>query len=474
MGCPTLSADVCEDRRSDWYQLITSPAQLQDIAGSVSFEPPSHGPGHFELYEQDFERARAELQLDAFRLSLEWSRLFPNPTDGAEGYDALRALADPAALQRYHAMFAALKARGMKPLVTLNHYTLPLWLHDGVACHQNPSTCTNRGWVDATRAVREIAKYAGFAAQEFGAEVDLWATQNEPFAVVLPGYLFPSPERVNPPGLSFRFADAKTVMMAMIEAHARMYDAVKAGDGDDADGDGQAASVGLVYSTVPMRPKDPDKPTDVRAATNVFYLYNTVFLDGVAKGDVDPTLSGQSTHRDDLAGRMDWLGVNYYTPLTITGTDSPSFPTLSPLTNFDPTALMQSAYSDDPKGLHEMVLHVKERYGLPVYVTENGVAVDDQADSAHKAPSWIVRHLTWLRQAQLDGADVRGYFYWTLFDNYEWNHGMSVKMGLYGVDPTDATKARTARPAVGTYAEIIRANAVPETLKTQYPAPPLP
>ncbi len=462
MGCPSVAAADCEDRASDWYQFITHPSDFQAVASSTKFHPPTMGPGHWELWEQDFDRARDDLGLKAFRMSIEWSRIFPTATDSAEGYDALKALADPKALEKYHAMFKGLKARGMKPLVTLNHYSLPTWIHDAVACHRDLSTCTAKGWLDRQRTVKEIAKYAGFVAKEFGAEVDLWATENEPFAVVLPGYIFPSTERVNPPALSYKFAEAKTVMVAMIEAHARMYDAIKAND--------DVAEVGLVYATVPMRPKDPNKALDRKATENVFYLYNTAFLDAVVKGDLDENLSGKAVHRDDLAGRMDWVGVNYYTPITITGTETASFPALSPLTNFDPFALMGATWVDEPKGIYDVTMHVKDRYGKPIIITENGTAVTG-LDTESKAPSFITRHLTWLERAIRDGADVRGYFYWTLMDNYEWNHGMDIRMGLYAVDPMDSSKARMKRPAVDAYKSIIEANGVPKALAEKYPAP---
>jgi beta-glucosidase/6-phospho-beta-glucosidase/beta-galactosidase len=470
LGCPSLPADQCEDRGSDWYQLITDPTDYADLRNEVKFEAPSHGPGHWELWEKDFDLARDELSLTALRTSIEWSRIFPTSTENAEGFDALKALADARALAKYHAMFQGLKARGMRPLVTLNHYTLPSWIHDGASCHKDLTGCSLRGWLDAAKTQKEIAKYAGFVAREFGGEVDLWATENEPFAVVLPGYLFPSADRVNPPGLSYRYDEAKRVLVALIEAHAMMYDAVKANDTADADGDGKPAEVGLVYATVPMRPKDPARVLDNKAAENLFYLYNTVFLDGVAKGDLDASLSGHATHRDDLAGRMDWIGANYYTPLTVTGTETATFPLLSPLTNFDPVALTEGpVYIDDPHGLYEVLMQLQQRYALPVLVTENGTAVDDATDSANKAPSWIVRHVTWLNRARRDGADVRGYFYWTLMDNYEWNHGMDVRMGLYAVDPLDASKARVKRPAVDTYARVVRQSGVPGDLAAKYP-----
>lgn len=465
-GCPTKPAAECEDQRSDWYQMVTSPTELDDLKATVTFEPLSHGPGFWELYEQDFDRAKNELGLGAIRMSIEWSRIFPDATDGLEGAD-LAAAANATAVAAYHAQFQALKARGLTPLVTLNHYTLPVWIHDGVACHKDLSTCANKGWLDKERLHREIVKYAGFVAKEFGGEVDLWATLNEPFAVVLPGYLLPSADRVNPPALSLHFDEAKAVMVAMIEAHAKMYDAVKANDTQDLDGDGVAAQVGLVYPLSPAKPKDPASRVDQRAAENVFYLYNTAFLDGVIKGLVDGDLDGKpdtAEPRPELVGRMDYLGLNYYTRVTVKGLGSAAFPTLSPLTTFDPTDV--SPWEDYPQGIYDMEKYATEHYGLPVYITETGA---DGAMDSEKVASWLVRTSEWTKRALKEGVDVRGSFVWTLTDNYEWNHGMDMKLGLYAVDPADPAKARTARSAVQAYRAITEARDVPADLLQKYP-----
>lgn len=465
-GCPTIPAAQCVDTRSDWYQWVTSKDELQDLKDLITFEPLGNAPGFWELYAQDFDRAKKDMGLNSLRVSIEWSRIFPNPTDGLEGAQ-LDAAADATNVAAYHAQLAALKARGLTPLVTLHHYTLPIWIHDGVACHKDLSTCTARGWLDRERVVREITKYAGFVAREFGGEVDLWATQNEPFAVVLPGYLLPSIDRVNPPGLTLKVVEAKAVMTAMIEAHARMYDAVKANDLVDADKDGTAATVGLVYSMTPTKGKDPNSRVDTRAAENVFYLYNTAFLDGVAKGLVDADLDGKpDTAEPDplLAGRMDYLGINFYTRITVKGVGSPSFPTLSPLTTFDPTAL--ELWEDYPKGIYDIEMHVKDRYGIPMIVTETGT---DAAPGEVRVESWLVRHLEWTKRAIKAGADVRGFFYWSLMDNYEWNHGMDMKFGLYAV-ANDAAKTRTARSAVATYADIVKRRDVSAELLKKFPA----
>jgi beta-glucosidase len=113
-----------------------------------------------------------------------------------------------------------------------------------------------------------------------------------------------------------------------------------------------------------------------------------------------------------------------------------------------------------------MELHVKDRYGLPMIVTETGT---DAAPGAERVESWLVRHLEWTKRAIRDGADVRGFYYWSLMDNYEWNHGMGMRFGLYAVG-TDAARTRTARSAVATYKDITRRRDVSPELLRRFPA----
>jgi beta-galactosidase len=463
MGCPTVAAAECEDRHSDWYDYITKPELVSAPSLYIAGDPPSTGPGFYELYEQDLDRAAHELHNNSLRISIEWSRLFPTATDGVEGHDALKAIASPQALAYYHALLAAMKARGLKPLVTLNHYTLPSWIHDAAGCHADIDTCTNRGWVDGARIIPEIAKYAGFVATEFGDDIDLYATLNEPLtAVVLVGYLFQTEARTNPPAVFFRTAEAKAAYKNMIFAHARMYDAVKAADHGDADGDGSAARVGIVYNLQAVKPYWEGDAQDQRGADNMSYVMNQMFLDGVAKGDFDENMDGHPVHRDDLAGRLDYLGINYYAQTIVEGTPTSLFPEVSPLITFN---LISLDYDYDyPKGVYDMIMFGK-RYGVPMLVTETGVS-EDQPD---KIASWLVRTMSWVQRAIDEGADVEGYYVWTLMDNYEWNHGMSFKMGLYAVDKSDPHKTRTARSGVAAYGRIAAAGEIPADLQKQYP-----
>ncbi|MBS1117954.1 MAG: putative glycoside hydrolase family protein [Deltaproteobacteria bacterium] len=466
MGCPTLPASQCVDANSDWYQFVTSPDTIAlSHTHLVGEDPAVVGPGHWELYEHDFDLAQADGHT-VFRMSLEWSRIFPTSTVGIEGFDPLHAIANPDALAHYHAVFAALRARGLEPYVTLNHYSLPSWIHDGLGCTLDFDHCTARGWADPATIVPEIAKYAGFVAREFGGEVDLWATENEPFAIVLPGYVMPSETRSNPPAQNLLPAAAKIVFNALIDAHARMYDAIHAADTVDASGHGVAANVGLVYAMAPVAPQDPSNPKDVKAAENVFYLWNMAFLNAVVGGVLDANLDGNGVPRADLANRMDHLGINYYVRPTIQGTDGPVLPDLSPLTTFNPFTLTQDQVY--PRGMYELVMFVHEQFDLPMFITENdGQAIPRGDVDAEQGA--LVETLQWLARAANEGADVRGYMYWSLIDNYEWNHGTTLPFGLYQVDPHDPQKTRVPRPTAQLLARIAKGHAIAGDLVGRYP-----
>jgi len=463
MGCPTIAKSECEFP-SDWSDYVTRPELVNQKGLYLSGDPLSSGPGFYELYKTDIGLLANELHNNSLRLSIEWGRLFPKATDGIEGYEDLKKAADPKALAFYHNVFGELKKRGIKPLATVIHYVLPAWIHDAYGCHVNFAGCKARGWLDHDRILRESAKYAGFLGREFGAEVDDWATENEPFtAVIIAGYLFQTEQRTHPPAVVLEMEAARSVLVAEIEGHARMYDALKAADTIDADGDGTAARVGTVYNVQAVAPTDPTSELDVQGAKNFDYLINRVFLNATVKGDLDANLDGHPIHRADLAGRMDFLGINYYARNIVPGSTKSFLPQLSPLMTFN--VLTMEYDWNYPRGLYEVLASVKD-YGVPLMVTETGV--EDSADSG-AAAAWVVQTLTWVKRAIADGIPVEGYYYWTLMDNYEWNHGMNVKMGLYAVDPKDSSKTRRPRSAVPTYGRIAAASAIPDDLAQRYP-----
>jgi beta-galactosidase len=472
MGCPTLPSDDCVDKRSDWYAFTTDAQLVMDEDVHLSGHDPARvSPGFWELFPEDIRRAKQELHHDAFRFSIEWSRIFPNATDDADTPEEVAALADPRAVKKYHQILAELKKHGMRPLVTLYHYALPIWIHDPVKCHTDFDSCTERGWVDRERTIREIQKYTAFCAREFGAEIDWWATLNEPLQNMLFGYVQPSAQRSHPPALSLNTDAARIVFNALIDAHARMYDALKQHDTVDADGDGDTSFVGVVYPLTPIVAENPGSLFDGPARDNIDYLWNRAFLNAVTLGKYDPKLDRTIEQREDLAGRMDYVGINYYFSIQVKdffgGISVPIISALSPLFTADPGSFKE--IPNDPDELAGLIHWVNDELGVPAIITENGVPdPDDNGTTAR----FLVQNLAAVQRAIAEGADVRGYFYWTLMDNYEWNHGMGVRMGLYAVEASDPTKRRVARRAVPVFAEIARHKLLSFEMLSKYGAGP--
>lgn len=447
-GCPTLPAEECEDRASDWYAYVTDPRTINDRRLHVTGEPLSAGPGMWETFEADADLMQAD-HFTHHRLSLEWSRLFPDPaTRQATTLAELDALVDTAADTRYRAMLQALRDRGIAPVVTLNHYTLPLWIHDGVECAVDLDSCEARGWVDAEPIKPAIALYAAWCAQRYGDLVDLWFTQNEPVANVLAGFLLPGEMRSHPPGLTFATEPGIAVFLHQIEAHALMYDAVHAHDTVDADGDGDPAEVGVVLNMVAFHPDRPGDPDDERAVEDLRYLYHHVWLDAITSGSWDPDLDGEVDEvRADLADRLDVIGINYYNRIDARGTTRPLIPGME-LSSF----FFDVNWDPYPEGLGEVIAGVAH-YDLPVWITENGTPhIEDLGTSILRG------HLSAMHQAiDQEVVDVRGYLYWSQIDNYEWNHGMDMRFGLYALEPD---KSRRARSILDPFREVIRTNSL--------------
>ena len=449
-GCPTLSVEACEDPNSDWYQWVTDPDLVSDPGTYNSGDPLSEGPGMWETYEEDLLRASDGLSLKTIRISLEWSRLFPEAAaEAATSPEELATYADAEAVARYHEVLTAAWAAGLEPMVTLNHYTLPLWIHNGKACKENLDTCEDRGWVDLERIVPAIRTFSAYCAMEFGAEVDLWATINEPMAVVVSGYLLPSAGRTNPPGVSLRVDDGVSVMFNMAEGHAQMYAAVHEYDVEDANGDGVPTLVGPVPNLAAVEPVNPDDPESATAVLHADYLYNWAWMNAAVRGEFDRNLDGEV---DDVipayAGSADYIGVNYYTKLLVEPIDLPVLSNNYPWFDFFPD--VADLFNTYPEGLEIVLNEAHARFGLPIYITENGTE-DMTIDQAEE---FLRPHLEAVHRSMEAGVDVRGYYWWTLVDNYEWNHGMDLRFGLYALE---ADKTRTLRPVGADYANIAAA-----------------
>lgn len=437
---------------TDWFQ-------WESTCSGCSGDSADDGPNFWELYAGDLDHA-ASISNNALRIGIDWSRLFPTP----EAH--LQRDADPAALQRYHDIITAARDRGLNVMVTLVHFALPTWLHN----LENQSE--QSGWED-DNIVTRFAEFAGWAAAEFGTDVDYWITINEPMVQVTAGWIAGE----SPPGKTFEIETAFEVAETMINAHARAYDAIHQSDLFDADGDGEAARVSISKHNRVFLPKDSKDPDHVGAADMLRYLFNELFLDAVVFGKLDRNYDfdyddeGDVTDDDSLKGRLDFIGLNYYgVTLVIPTANDNNFPLIGlPLANDLDIQGFNGPISDFgwsiyPQGLRT-VLDDLEVYDRPIIITENGVA--DANDTVR--PRFLVSHLYGLNQAIDDGVDIEGYFHWTLIDNFEWGSGYCPRFGLFHVDFDDEARARTMGEGAAVYKRIIDANTVDPALFGEYP-----
>ncbi|MEM2609484.1 MAG: beta-galactosidase BgaS [Candidatus Bathyarchaeia archaeon] len=472
------------DANTDWFVWVHDAENIR--RGIVSGDLPENGVDYWHLYAKDHELARW-LGLNAYRIGLEWSRIFPKSTAavgvGVEGasdgnianisiddkaIEKLEGLADNDALNHYRLIIEDLRARGFKVFVCLNHFTLPLWIHNPIIARATRLRKGPRGWLDEA-AVVEFVKYAAYVAWRLGDLVDYWATFNEPMAVCEAGYMLS--ESGFPPGVR-SFKAVKRAARNLAVAHARAYDAIKRFDTVRADSDSPApAWVGLIHNVIPAQPFNANERLDVDAARFMDCLHNQFFPRAAVEGWLDGNFNGvreKSEVKAYLGQRLDWLGVNYYTRFVIRGKRSflarlfagiPAVPDIVPDYGFgcQPNSLSAAGNPTSdmgweiyPEGLLE-ALKAMAKYGKPLYVTENGLA--DAEDKLR--PKFLEDHAKVLEKAiKEEKLDVRGYFHWALTDNYEWAKGFKMKFGLYAVNPQ--TKKRTARKSTKTYQRIIK------------------
>ncbi len=414
------------------------------------------------------------LGLDSYRFSIEWARVEPS-----------RDVIDEAALDHYRTLLLDLRARGIRPVVTVHHFSNPTWIAD-----PRDPTCT--GGVSDTNlcglghptggplVVAEMEAHARLLATRLGDLVDDWGTLNEPVNYLLAAYgtgTFP-PGRVTVLELRDQFMP---IARDYLEAHASMYRAIKEADQTDADGDGLAAAVGLsllVADWVPAaRGRPSTDPGDVAARDRLVAVVHYLFADAVTTGMFDADLDGVAEEaHPGWVGTRDWLGLQYYFRAGVTGTQAliPELGLTPCLGEFgfgtacidaaDPTFCVPSmGYEAWPSGLTALLEAFAARYpGLPLVVTEAGIATRVGARRAEI----IVRTLEAIEAARAGGADVRGFYYWSLTDNFEWAEGFVPRFGLFTVDY--ATYTRTATEGADVLGAIAQSRQVSAEQRARY------
>ena len=472
------------DENTDWYVWVHDEKNIRKRTVSGDF--PEDGPNYWNLYKEDHEIA-SRLGLNSYRIGIEWSRIFPASTrdvkvdvERADDGKIARIAANPSTMEEldglanakatghYREIVSDIRQRSMKPIVCLNHFTLPVWIHCPVAVENSKSRTRLRGWHDEETIV-EFWKFAAYVAWKLGDLVDSWATLNEP-VVAAEGYLFP--DGGFPPAT--RDVGAfKKVLCNMVVAHARAYDGIKEWDSVKADPDSTSpAEVGLVQNVTPIQPYRLGKDDATSDFAN--HVHNTHFLNAITNGWLDENLNGVKDEEETkkyLANRVDWIGVNYYSRTVVKSGSAilarlaglPYMPDIVKGYGIDckPNSLSADnrptsdfGWEIYPEGLVH-ALKLVSKYGRPMYVTENGIA--DSQDKLR--PQFVTAHLRELQKAiNEERLDIRGYFHWAMIDDYEWADGFEKRFGLYAVD--FQTKARMSRPSAGVYKRIIETKEV--------------
>jgi beta-glucosidase len=361
-----------------------------------------------------------QLGVNAYRFSVEWSRLEPTP----EAWDANAA-------EAYRAFAADLRQNGIQPMVTLHHFTLPRWVAE-------------KGGFENREILDDFARFTARVAGLLGAEVDLWCTVNEPNVFAFNGYIDGS----WPPGKRDT-ALAAEVLANVLEAHAVAAQQLRANDTADADGDGKPVLAGIAHHLRVFQPASPSV-LDVAITGLSDDFFNEATVRALSTGRFKVSVPGTvdiDREVPGLQGASDFLGVNYYTRDHIRadlGSEELSI-------QYVPEARPKNDLGWDiyPEGL-SLFLERLAPLGLPLYITENGIA--DAAGDLR--PDFLRAHLHAVERATLEGIDVRGYFHWSLMDNFEWAEGYRASFGLFRVDRSQPDLPRLRTDAVDAFREI--------------------
>lgn len=428
------------------YQIEGSP--LSDGAGASIWHRFSHTPGltengdtgdvacdHYRRYDSDVA-VMAELGLNAYRFSISWGRVIP------EGFGRV----NPKGLDFYSRLVDVLLKHGISPNVTLYHWDLPAALDD------------RGGWLNRDIALW-FADYASLMFETLGDRVPMWSTINEPWVVSDGGYLFGKLA----PGHRNLF-EAPIVSHNLLRAHGMAVDAFRVSRGA---GTGQ---IGIVVNLEPKYPAS-DSAEDRAATVRADAYMNRQYLDPVFLGrypDEMPDIFGEAWPEwpaEDMslmARPLDFLGINYYTrsvarhdaehePLRFGGVRQPE------------KVHTETGWEVFPEALRRVLVWVKDRYGdIPLYITENGAAFYDPPVAPPEGVHDLLRveylrmHLKAAREAVEGGVNLRGYFVWSLLDNFEWSHGYSRRFGIVHVNYE--TQERTIKSSGRYYSSVARSN----------------
>lgn len=371
---------------------------------------------HFHRLEEDLDLL-AGLGVDAYRFSTAWSRIVPDG-DGPVSQEGL---------EFYGRLISGLEERGIEPCLTLYHWDLPQALQD------------KGGWASRD-TIDAFARYATILAETFGDRVGRWITQNEPWVSAFPGHR----DGVFAPGLT-SWETALVASHYLLVSHGRATQAIRAVVPD-----------GQVGIALDCRPSDP--ADESASETNRYFdgfrnrwYFDPVFGRGypedmvtayTKRGHLPNGLPGlvEDGDMDEIAVPIDFLGINYYTTVTITADSEESDEPEGPVGPGAPEGFTEMGWRNDPHGLTDFLERVSDTYGPPsMLVTENGASYTNWPDATGRVEDnrrieYLDAHIGAVLDARDAGVPVDGYFVWSLLDNIEWVAGFGQRFGLVWVD----------------------------------------
>lgn len=419
-GTATAAHHVEGDLTNSW-------SAWEDAGGHV-FQNQKHGRAcewRFGRWREDFDRM-ADLNTNSHRLSVEWSRIQPQPD-----------VWDEEVLAQYSEMIDGLLVRGIVPMVSLHHFTNPLWIEN------------DKGWLNP-KTVERFARFTEVVVKALGDRVKFWCTINEPMVYAVQAYLvgFFNPGVKNP----FRMYDCAEMLL---RAHAAAYHTIKSLYPN--------AQVGIAKHIVDMQPAPPRFVN--RMLTGLPHrIFNQAYVEALISGELDFPLRRKVIIRD-LPNTSDYIGLNFYQRYRV------AFKPLSPGTFFlqqipdpdspQPPPLWGEIY---PQGIFDIISWIYKLTHLPIYITETGTP--DIGDDVRRWYIARVVHNIW--RAINYNIPVKGIYYWSLLDSFEWTAGYNPQFhfGLYEMN--FQTQERTKRPSADFYAEICKAKGLSADMVRRY------
>lgn len=386
---------------------------------------------HYNNYKEDVAIMK-EIGTDSYRFSVAWSRIFPKEGEyNSKGMDF------------YKKLIKELKENGIEPAITLYHWDLPLWAYE------------KGGWVSRD-SIKWFSDYAKKVFEELGSEVKIWITHNEPLCTSFLGYLIGE----HAPGHK-NLQEALTVAHHLMLSHGKVVEIFK-------DMKFKDSKIGITLNLLPAYP-EKDTKDDIDAVSRFDGLLNRWFLDPIFKGKYPEDILNIFEEKGidfsfvkpndmyEISRKIDFFGINYYNRTTIKFEENGMLNYTSGISGYEKTDI---GWEISEEAFGDLIKRIRKEYTkIPIFITENGAAYKDMLSEdgcIHdiKRVEYLKKHLKKITELNKEDMNIKGYYLWSLMDNFEWAHGYSQRFGIVYVDYKNLKK--TLKDSAKFYKEIIQ------------------